>query len=143
MKIAERLHSNGKDVDLDLVRSGALLHDVGRGKTHEINHGVVGADIARGLGLSESIIKIIERHIGGGIPADEAEDLGLPPRSYMPVSIEEKIVSYADKLVERGREVDINVTLRHYQKDLGTEHPAVLRLQALHEEMVELIDPEI
>ena len=130
-------------MDVDLVRSGALLHDVGRSKTHGIKHGVVGAEIARSLGLSESVIMIIERHIGGGIPADEAEDLGLPPGNYMPETIEEKIVTYGDKLVERGREVDINVTLGHYQKDLGEEHPAVLRLIALHEEMAELIGSEI
>ena len=44
-------------------------------------------------------MNIIERHIGAGIPKEEAVGLGLPEKDYIPVTIEEKIVAHADNLV--------------------------------------------
>ena len=41
---AETLRAKGFEVDVDLVEVGALLHDLGRAKTHAVNHAVVGAD---------------------------------------------------------------------------------------------------
>jgi hypothetical protein len=40
-----------------------------------------------------SFVLSVERHIGAGIPATEAERLGLPKRGYLPQIFEEKIVS--------------------------------------------------
>jgi uncharacterized protein (TIGR00295 family) len=85
--------------DKDLVSRGALLHDIGRGKTHGIEHAVVGGEMAKELGLPESIIHIIERHIGAGLNSDEAAKLGLPRKDYIPLALEEKIVAHADNLV--------------------------------------------
>jgi len=59
-------------VDIELVSVGALLHDVGRGYTHTIAHGVVGSCIAHRFGFPKEVCLIIERHIGGGIDAEEA-----------------------------------------------------------------------
>ena len=95
IKIAQKAKA-----DLELVSRGALLHDIGRGKTHGIRHAVIGADIARELGLSEEIACIIEKHIGAGLTPSETESLGLPKRDYMPRTLEEKIVAHADNLVE-------------------------------------------
>ena len=130
------------EVDVGLVVAGGLLHDLGRSRSHDIDHGVVGASIACELGLSNKIVRIIERHIGGGIPADEAARIGLPVVDYLPVSLEEKIVAYGDKLVDRGREVNISVTLAQYERQFGAGHPAVLRLQALHDEISGIIESE-
>ena len=55
---------------------------------------------------------------------------------------EEKIVTYADKLVEGGREVDIGVTAEKMADELGRDHPALDRLKALHEEVVGVINPD-
>jgi uncharacterized protein len=101
----------GYDIDLALVEVGALLHDLGRSVTHGVGHSAVGGELARGLGLPVAVVRIIERHIGAGIPADEALELGLPVRVYVPESLEEKLVAYADKLAEGRGEVEFNVTV--------------------------------
>ena len=67
LEIAEACREKGLNVDLQLVEIGALLHDVGRSKTHTVNHAVVGAEIAKSAGLPEPVISIIKRHVGGGI----------------------------------------------------------------------------
>ena len=87
------------DIDMDAVYLGGLLHDIGRSKTHGIGHAVAGAEIAIENGLDDKLVNIIERHIGAGIPKDEAVSLGLPEKDYLPLTLEEKIVAYADNLV--------------------------------------------
>jgi uncharacterized protein len=139
MRLAEAFRERGFDVDLALVESGALLHDLGRSRTHGIRHGVVGGELARGMGLPEALVRVIERHIGAGIPDEEAEELGLPRGNYVPESLEEKIVAYADKLVEGGREVEFDVTLGKMAEELGGDHPALGRLRALRDEIVAVI----
>jgi len=101
IKISESAAKGGHhvDIDIDAVFIGGLLHDLGRSKTHGIRHAVEGAAIAVENGLDDKLVRIIERHIGAGIPMDEASDLGLPEKDYMPVTIEEKIVAHADNLV--------------------------------------------
>lgn len=86
-------------IDVDLVYIGALLHDIGRSRTHGISHAVEGARIADENGLDEKLINIIERHIGAGISEEEAVVLGLPAKDYMPSTLEEKIVAHADNLI--------------------------------------------
>lgn len=85
-------------VDTDLVRVGALLHDIGRARVHDITHGVVGGQILKEQGFPSSVVRIVERHVLGGFTASEAELLGLPARSFLPTSQEERIVCVADKL---------------------------------------------
>jgi len=87
-------------IDKTLVLIGAILHDIGRTKSHGIDHGLVGGQILSELKAGEALKLIAERHIGGGIPRLEAEKLGLPPMDYLPTSIEEKLVCFADKLVD-------------------------------------------
>jgi len=92
------------EADADLVMAGALLHDMGRARSHEIDHGIIGRQMAEELHLSHPVALIIERHIGAGLTKQEAEELGLPPKGYMPQSVEERIVAHADNLVnETGR----------------------------------------
>lgn len=133
--IAEGIKMNGREVDLALVEAGALLHDLGRCRTHGIRHGVVGGELARELGLPEAVVRIIVRHIGAGIPAEEASALGLPEGDYIPETLEEKIVTYADKLVEGREVVEIGVVREKFAEELGADHPALDRLRALHEEI--------
>lgn len=96
MKIAENIEG----VDRDVVLKGALLHDIGRAITHDpFQHFIKSVEILKKEGIDERIVKIAERHFSAGLTADEAEKLGLEPKDYLPKTIEEKIVSFADNLV--------------------------------------------
>jgi uncharacterized protein len=139
VKFAKACESKGLNVDVNLVEVGALLHDIGRSKTHGVDHAIVGAEIGRSLNLPESILFIIERHVGGGITADEAKKLGWPVKSYLPTTLEEKLVTYADKLIEGLRVVPIEKTIEQFSRELGENHPAIDRVIRLHEELFPLI----
>ncbi len=125
---------------MKLVEAGGLLHDIGRSRTHEVDHAVVGGQILKEMGMSDALVLIVERHIGAGIPADEAVELGLPERHYLPESLEEKIVAYADKLISGRREVPIEVTIKDFSTKLGEDHPSIDRLWTLHHEMTDLLE---
>ncbi len=60
VRIAERCGA-----DLELVRAGGLLHDLGRSRTHGVDHAIEGVRIAKERNLSPKIVKIIQRHLGG------------------------------------------------------------------------------
>ena len=66
-KKAMKIAANFKDADKDFIKKGALLHDIGRSKTHGITHAVEGAKIVREYGYPEEVQNIVERHIGAGL----------------------------------------------------------------------------
>ena len=88
------------ELDMELVGRGALFHDLGKTKTHDIVHGQVGAELGASLGLPSAITAIMEKHIRGGLTAAEATELGLPVKDYTLRRLEERIVIYADRLVD-------------------------------------------
>jgi uncharacterized protein len=104
VKVAEKAleiaRRTGAEVDLELVGRGALFHDLGKAKTHAIDHGRLGADLGRDLGLPPAITAIMEKHIRGGMTPDEAIELGLPVKDYSLGFLEERIIIYADRLVD-------------------------------------------
>jgi uncharacterized protein len=122
-------------LDRELVRQGGLFHDIGRARTHGIGHAVAGVEIARGLGFSEQLLLIIERHIGAGITAAEAVRLGLPQKDYLPLTTEEKIVSYADNLTSGVREMPFYEALERFKKILGPDHEGVELFIKQHHEI--------
>jgi uncharacterized protein len=138
--MARRLQEKGYDVDVGLVEIGAILHDIGRSRTHDTDHAAVGGEMARQLGVAEPLARIVDRHVGAGIPEDEARALGLPEGVYVPETLEEKIVCYADKLIAGRCEVDISVTVDDFAEKMGRGHPAIERLWSLHHEMEALLD---
>jgi uncharacterized protein len=137
LETANLLKERGFKIDFALVEAGALLHDIGRSKTHTVNHAVVGVEIAKSAGLPDSVVSIIKRHVGGGITAAEAEKLGWPKDVYVPVTLEEKVVSYADKLIENSKRAPIDLTVEKLSEELGWE--AAERVQNLYEEITGLI----
>ncbi len=137
LKIAENISREGHDVNLKLVEIGAILHDIGRSKTHDISHGVEGAKILRERGLDE-FASFAENHLGAGIPEKEAKKLDIPPNDYLPNSLEEKIVTYGDNLI-RGNEVQsYEEALEELREGLGTDHPSLERFKNIHEELRKL-----
>jgi|GEM_PF-447322 len=103
VRVAKEIRRRGWEVDLKLVEEGSLLHDIGRSKTHGLEHGYIGGEILRKEGVGEEVARIVERHVLGGISREEAERMGMPARSFIPETVEEKVVCYADKVCEKGK----------------------------------------
>jgi len=123
------------NVDGELVRLGGLFHDIGRARSHDIHHALAGVKIGRELGFPERLLSIIERHIGAGITAAEAERLGLPKKDYLPLTPEEKIVSYADNLTKGSEPMSIEQAVERFRLILGPGHESIGLLVRQHEEI--------
>ncbi|MGZ4902662.1 MAG: HDIG domain-containing metalloprotein [Halobacteriota archaeon] len=122
------------DANVDLVRIGGLLHDIGRCRSHQINHGIIGAQILRKKNFDERVVHIAERHVGAGITADEAAGLGLPSGTYVPQAIEEKIVAAVDNLIEGSKRISIDEAIVAFKRQI-TDQSIIDRIKDLHEEV--------
>lgn len=133
-------------LDRKLIVLGAIYHDLGKAETYGMQHGEAGARMAEALGLDDRIIAIILKHIRGGLTGPEAVELALPVRDYTLKTPEEKIVIYADRMVDiytdgivpgtdesdaETRFVSILSTYEKYGKNATT----LKRYIALHEEI--------
>ncbi len=101
--VGEGLERRGKPVSMSAVIAGALLHDIGRSRTQTVRHGVEGAEILQNEGVDRVVVEIVRRHVGAGISAEEAKKLGLPDFDYVPHTLEERTVCFADKMVDADR----------------------------------------
>ena len=99
--------------DLQFIEEAALLHDIGILFTNEpaigcfgekayLCHGYLGREILDNEGLPRHAL-VCERHVGVGITLKDIEenDLPLPRRDMVPVSIEEQIICFADKFYSK------------------------------------------
>ncbi|MBW9220967.1 TIGR00295 family protein [Methanothermococcus sp. SCGC AD-155-M21] len=137
------IKNKGHTINLDLAVIGALLHDIGRSLSHGIDHGVKGGEILRKYKFSNEIVLITERHIGAGIPKNEAMEIGLPPKDYIPITLEEKLVAHCDNLISDIERVDITYTINKLRKKLllsSNNHPAILRILRLNNEINNLLN---
>ncbi|MFN4308934.1 MAG: HD domain-containing protein, partial [Sulfurihydrogenibium azorense] len=91
---------------------------IGRSKTYGIMHGIEGAKILKDY---PELAKICERHIGAGIPREEAIKLGLGNKDYIPETLEEKIITHADNLISGNKEVSIEETIKEYDEKFGKD----------------------
>ena len=121
------------DVDQELVVAGALLHDLGRAVDHSILHAMVGADMARCIGLPDELVEIIRKHTGAGLDQTDIDELGLPQGDYIPRTLEEKTVAHADNLVSDNRVVTHTFSSEKLRKK-GSFRGAD-RLDALHKDL--------
>ncbi|MHA2202822.1 MAG: HDIG domain-containing metalloprotein [Candidatus Hodarchaeales archaeon] len=127
-------------IDCDFILAGALLHDIGRCKSHRLNHGIIGAQILREEGLAEELVQIAENHLFGGITKHEAKELGLPFQDYLPVTLEEKIITYADNISKKEPLLSIDEVIERYSKYLKKTHPILKRVRLLHLEVDALLN---
>jgi uncharacterized protein len=97
LEIASKVN---KPVNYNLIARGGLLHDLGKAKGRADDHGYLGAEIGRSMGLPKEILRIMETHVKAGLTSEEARESGIPEKDYAPETLEEKIVVYADKLVD-------------------------------------------
>ncbi|MCS7129818.1 MAG: TIGR00295 family protein [Archaeoglobaceae archaeon] len=123
LKIAERIEKNGIKLDKEAIFIGALFHDIGRAITHDpFQHFLKSVEILKAEGIDEKVVKIAERHFSAGITAEEAKKLGLPEKDYLPETLEEKIVSFADNITFGSKVVDFDSFMRRLDK-IDAENP--------------------
>ena len=97
LEIARRMTA---DLDMELIGRGALFHDLGKTETHGLQHGRLGAEKGKKLGLPPAVNAIMEKHIRGGLTREEALELELPVKDYTLHLLEERVIIYADRLVD-------------------------------------------
>jgi uncharacterized protein len=90
------------EVDTDLVRAGALLHDIGVYRLESsayVRHGVLGHELLASSGYPVEICRFASCHTGVGITRDDVvrQALPIPVDDYLPRTPEEELVLYADK----------------------------------------------
>ena len=141
-KKAFEIAQNFPQANLELIEKGALLHDIGRSRTHGIRHAIVGVEIVREYGYSQDVLNIIERHIGAGITKEEAKNLGLFEKSYVPQSLEEKIVAHADNLISGTKEVDVDFVIEKWKSRMENPDDNIKRLIKLDEELIQAFKDE-
>ena len=99
----ELARRNNLDLDPEKIEAAAMLHDIGifmtdaptigcEGKERYISHGPLGAALLRSEGVDEDIARVAERHTGTGISAQD----------YIPRTLLEKLVCYADKFYSKS-----------------------------------------
>ena len=101
--------------DRAFLEEAALLHDIGifltdapsihcLGKEPYIRHGYLGADLMRKEGYPRHAL-VCERHTGAGLSLKEIEEqnLPVPHRDMLPISIEEQVICFADKFFSKSR----------------------------------------
>lgn len=141
--IAKEIQKQGHKVDLNFIKIGCLLHDIGRfqappGSNISIQHGMIGAKILRKEKLPRYAL-MCERHLGAGITKEEIVryKLPLPKKNLIPKTIEEKIITYADDLIFKDRIATIDEVFQRFKKEI--KNPAALtRMIRLHNEIEEL-----
>ncbi len=138
--LAEEFARRGHQVDIQAVVAAAMLHDIGRSKTHTIRHGVEGSQIVEKEGADKKVVEIVRKHVGAGIAPEESARLGLPNLDYIPRTLEERIVCFTDKMIDRDKVRPFEEEVRRFKiksHDVG-------RLLALKESLQEELgqDPE-
>lgn len=129
------------------VRRAAMLHDIGifltsapdigcTGEHPYIMHGVLGASLLRDEWGDEESARVAERHTGAGITAAEVVEQGLPlpVADYMPQTMLERLVCYADKFYSKSGAME-RKPLDKAIRSMERISPSTLhRFMMLHEE---------
>lgn len=134
------------DLDRKIIYCAAMLHDIGvvkcyapdinaNGPLPYIQHGVEGQKILQLYGLT-MFDKVCERHTGSGITAIEIkqQQLPLPHRDLLPVSLLEKLICYADKFYSKGGDLEREKSIPEIEKQLERFGESSLkRFKELHQ----------
>lgn len=91
-----------------------MLHDIGicqtdapgiycHGTHPYICHGILGAAMLRTEGF-ERHARVCERHTGAGLSLNDivGQNLPLPHQDFLPVTLEEQLICYADKFFSKS-----------------------------------------
>lgn len=111
-------------IDARVVEAGALLHDIGRVKSHGLDHGYRGYQALREVNIDERVARCALVHVLGGFTIEDIKrefpsnfkDVRI---SLMPQSIEEKIVCFADKHAVGTMQVSVKKRFSRWFKKHG------------------------
>ncbi len=103
------------DLDKSFVYEASMLHDIGIfltnapdilcfGEHPYICHGFLGSDLLKREGFPKHAL-VCERHTGTGLSKEEImrNNLPLPHREMLPVSVEEQLICFADKFYSKTK----------------------------------------
>jgi uncharacterized protein len=118
-------------VNFDLIISGCLLHDIGafefmknfnKIQKNYLKHGIIGGKILRKEELKKEAL-IAERHIGSGLSKKYIieNNLPLPKKDFLPITLEQKIICYADKFHSKSNKKDTLGSIKKEMKEFGEE----------------------
>ena len=128
LKIAE----NHKELlaNTIFISEAAMMHDIGIFKTNSpqlychgeypyLCHGYLGSEILIREGYPKHAL-VCERHIGVGITAQEvvSNKLPLPVRDYVPLSVEEQIICFADTFFSKSDGLSREKSVRDVRKSI-------------------------
>ncbi|MBW6440505.1 HD domain-containing protein [Patescibacteria group bacterium] len=119
------------NINADLIVSGCLLHDIGtfefmksihKLQIDYLRHGIIGGEILRSEGLNKEAL-IAERHIGSGLSKEYIikKNLPLPKRDFLPITLEQKLICYADKFHSKSGKIDTLASIEKEMKGFGKE----------------------
>lgn len=110
----EIAYRKGLDIERQFVCDAAMLHDIGviacnapsihcHGSLPYICHGVEGKRMLDMAGFPRHAL-VCERHTGSGLSVEDIvrQNLPLPHRDMCPVTLEEKLICYADKFFSKS-----------------------------------------
>lgn len=146
-KALQIAHDKNLRLSDDMIEAAAMLHDIGivmtdapsidcHGTLPYICHGIAGADILRKNGYPEEVARVAERHTGAGISVEDIDELKLPlpPTNYMPETLLERLVCYADKFYSKSGEMK-EKSLEKVRNSMSRHSSATLaRFEKLHSE---------
>ncbi len=111
------------NMDLQFVEEAAMLHDLGifltdaprihcHGEVQYLCHGYLGAKLLRSLG-HERHARVCERHTGTGLLKEQiaANGWDLPLMDFLPETLEEQLICFADKFYSKTKFLYIPRTL--------------------------------
>ncbi len=140
-------HHSELNANEKFVYDASMIHDIGimmcdapaihcHGTEHYLRHGLMGAEMLREYGKEhpeagnlEPYARVCETHTGTGLSVlmIHRQHLPLPARNFVPMTVEEKIISYADLFYSKTH-LGVRKDVAHVRRSLmqfGTESVAI------------------
>lgn len=119
------------DIDMQFVEEAAMLHDLGIfmtdapriyccGSEPYLCHGYIGAELLRSLGY-ERHARVCERHTGTGLTKEQvlANGWKLPVKDFVPETIEEQLICFADKFYSKTKYLETARTMEQVVESMS------------------------
>ena len=122
-------------IDMQFVEEAAMLHDLGIfltdapriycfGTEPYLCHGYLGAELLRSLGY-ERHARVCEHHTGTGLTKEviAANGWKLPVKDFVPETIEEQLICFADKFYSKTKYLETARTLEQVVESMAKISP--------------------